>query len=63
MHRHIIHQYTPHSNRKTAPLADWSSPDAMAKCKGGTDSTLWFAMVMPYVSGPMAVRTAIWCGW
>jgi sialate O-acetylesterase len=42
------------------PIQHWSSPDALKTCNGGTDSTLWNAMVVPYVSGPMAVRTAIW---
>jgi sialate O-acetylesterase len=42
------------------PIQHWSSPDAMKICNGGNDSTLWNAMVVPYVTGPMAVRTAIW---
>ena len=42
------------------PIQHWSSPDALQICNGGTDSTLWNAMVLPYVTGPMVVRTAIW---
>lgn len=42
------------------PIQHWSSPDALKICNGGTDSTLWNAMVLPYVTGPMVVRTAIW---
>ena len=42
------------------PIQHWSSPDALKVCNGGTDSTLWNAMVNPYVAGPLAVRTAIW---
>ena len=42
------------------PIQHWSSPDSLKTCNGGTDSTLWNAMVVPYVSGPMAVRTAVW---
>ena len=42
------------------PIQHWSSPAALEKCNGGTDSILWNAMLMPYVVGPMAVRTAIW---
>lgn len=42
------------------PIQHWSSPTALSKCNGGSDSILWNAMVVPYVTGPMAVRTAIW---
>lgn len=42
------------------PIQHWSSPDALAKCNGGTDSTLWNAMVVPYTVGPMSIRTGIW---
>lgn len=42
------------------PIQHWSSPDALKVCNGGVDSTLWNAMIVPYVTGPMTVRTAIW---
>ena len=39
----------------------WASPEVLAGC-GQTDpnSVLWNSMVMPYVLGPFAFRTAIW---
>eukprot|EP00756_Hemistasia_phaeocysticola_P057874 Hpha_TRINITY_DN34483_c0_g1::TRINITY_DN34483_c0_g1_i1::g.96121::m.96121/K05970/SIAE; sialate O-acetylesterase len=43
------------------PIEHWSSPSAIAKCSATKkDSTLYNAMIHPYLVGPMAIRTAIW---
>lgn len=62
-HTHI-HAFTPqpatHVLDAVCSIQHWSSPAALAQCDGGVDSTLWNAMINPYVVGPFSFRTAIW---
>ena len=41
-------------------IQKWSSPAALATCNGTKDSSLYNAMISPYIVGPMAIRTVIW---
>ena len=42
------------------PIQKWASPAAVAACGGPADSTLYNAMIHPYLVGPMSIRTVIW---
>jgi sialate O-acetylesterase len=43
------------------PIEDWSSPEVLLGCNITTpNSILWNSMIMPYVLGPFAMKSAIW---